>query len=100
MSTGVNRSGAVRIGGASGFWAIPPRRRRSCWPCPASTTSSTTTAETTMSIPARARGNPALGYATDFVQAAMAPHLREIRHAACAWWPTPAVSIRTPAAMR
>ncbi|MDR2154412.1 MAG: DUF1446 domain-containing protein [Burkholderiaceae bacterium] len=70
----------IRIGGASGFWgdsaiATPqllavPGLRYLVYDY---------LAETTMSILARARAkNPALGYATDFVQAAMAPHLADI----------------------
>ena len=70
----------VRIGGASGFWgdsalATPqllavPGLRYLVYDY---------LAETTMSILARARAkDPALGYATDFVHAAMAPHLAEI----------------------
>lgn len=73
-------SKTVRIGGASGFWgdsaiATPqllqvPRLQYLVYDY---------LAETTMSILARARAkDPALGYATDFVHAAMAPNLGAI----------------------
>ncbi|AOZ02829.1 terpene utilization protein AtuA [Cupriavidus sp. USMAHM13] len=80
MSTGVNRSGAVRIGGASGFWGDSAMATPQLLAVPGlDYLVYDYLAETTMSILARARArNPALGYATDFVQAAMAPHLREI----------------------
>ncbi|MDM0018473.1 acyclic terpene utilization AtuA family protein [Variovorax saccharolyticus] len=73
-------SKTIRIGGASGFWgdsaiATPqlltvPGLRYLVYDY---------LAETTMSILARARAkDPALGYATDFVHAAMAPNLAAI----------------------
>lgn len=71
---------SVRIGGASGFWGD------SCIATPQLLKVPGMQylvydylAETTMAILARARSkNPALGYATDFVSVAMAPHLQDI----------------------
>lgn len=71
---------AVRIGGASGFWGDSATATPQLLQVPGMQyLVYDYLAETTMSILARARNkDPALGYATDFVQAAMAPQLRAI----------------------
>ncbi|HEY9275270.1 acyclic terpene utilization AtuA family protein [Achromobacter sp.] len=71
---------AVRIGGASGFWGDSATATPQLLDVPGMQyLVYDYLAETTMSILARARNkDPALGYATDFVQAAMAPQLRRI----------------------
>ena len=70
----------VRIGGASGFWGDSAIATPQLLAVPGlQYLVYDYLAETTMSILARARAkDPALGYATDFVHAAMAPHLAEI----------------------
>ncbi|MGO4328643.1 acyclic terpene utilization AtuA family protein [Cupriavidus sp. 2TAF22] len=70
----------VRIGGASGFWGDSAIATPQLLAVPGlQYLVYDYLAETTMSILARARAkDPALGYATDFVQAAMAPHLGQI----------------------
>jgi len=80
MSTANRGKRTVRIGGASGFWGDSATATPQLLDVPGlDYLVYDYLAETTMSILARARAkNPALGYATDFVQAAMAPHLREI----------------------
>ncbi len=71
---------AVRIGGASGFWGDSATATPQLLDVPGMQyLVYDYLAETTMSILARARDkDPALGYATDFVHAAMAPQLRRI----------------------
>ncbi|MDR0275190.1 MAG: DUF1446 domain-containing protein [Burkholderiaceae bacterium] len=71
---------AVRIGGASGFWGDSAIATPQLLEVPGlHYLVYDYLAETTMSILARARAkDPALGYATDFVHAAMAPHLAAI----------------------
>ena len=71
---------AVRIGGASGFWGDSSIATPQLLRVPGlQYLVYDYLAETTMAILARARAkDPALGYATDFVTAAMAPHLGEI----------------------
>jgi len=73
-------SQTVRIGGASGFWGDSAIATPQLLAVPGlQYLVYDYLAETTMSILARARAkDPALGYATDFVQAAMAPHLAAI----------------------
>ncbi|SPD64685.1 protein of unknown function [Cupriavidus taiwanensis] len=70
----------VRIGGASGFWGDSAIATPQLLTVPGlQYLVYDYLAETTMSILARARAkDPALGYATDFVQAAMGPNLAEI----------------------
>ncbi|MGC3983379.1 MAG: DUF1446 domain-containing protein [Pseudorhodoferax sp.] len=70
----------VRIGGASGFWGDSAIATPQLLRVPGlQYLVYDYLAETTMAILARARAkDPALGYATDFVTTAMAPHLREI----------------------
>ena len=70
----------VRIGGASGFWGDSATATPQLLGVPGlQYLVYDYLAETTMSILARARAkDPALGYATDFVHAAMAPHLADI----------------------
>ncbi|CAG9167671.1 hypothetical protein LMG23992_00874 [Cupriavidus laharis] len=70
----------VRIGGASGFWGDSAIATPQLLTVPGMQyLVYDYLAETTMSILARARArDPALGYATDFVNAAMAPNLGEI----------------------
>lgn len=70
----------VRIGGASGFWGDSATATPQLLAVPGMQyLVYDYLAETTMSILARARvKNPALGYATDFVQSAMLPHLAQI----------------------
>ncbi|WP_454752993.1 acyclic terpene utilization AtuA family protein [Cupriavidus necator] len=70
----------VRIGGASGFWGDSAIATPQLLAVPGlQYLVYDYLAETTMSILARARAkDPALGYATDFVHAAMAPNLAEI----------------------
>ncbi len=73
-------SRSVRIGGASGFWGDSATATPQLLAVPGlQYLVYDYLAETTMSIMSRARTrDPALGYATDFVHAAMAPHLSEI----------------------
>ncbi|MGF6214236.1 acyclic terpene utilization AtuA family protein [Comamonas sp. 4034] len=73
-------SRSVRIGGASGFWGDSSIATPQLLQVPGlQYLVYDYLAETTMAILARARSkNPALGYATDFVSVAMAPHLREL----------------------
>ncbi|EHP42026.1 hypothetical protein OR16_16392 [Cupriavidus basilensis OR16] len=75
-----NPARTVRIGGASGFWGDSAIATPQLLEVPGlQYLVYDYLAETTMSILARARAkDPALGYATDFVQAAMAPHLGQI----------------------
>jgi hypothetical protein len=70
----------IRIGGASGFWGDSAIATPQLLAVPGMQyLVYDYLAETTMSILARARArDPALGYATDFVNAAMAPNLGEI----------------------
>lgn len=70
----------VRIGGASGFWGDSALATPQLLQVPGlQYLVYDYLAETTMAILARARGKDAsLGYATDFVQAAMAPHLKAL----------------------
>jgi hypothetical protein len=73
-------SRTVRIGGASGFWGDSAIATPQLLAVPGlQYLVYDYLAETTMSILARARAkDPALGYATDFVHAAMAPNLQAI----------------------
>ncbi|MCL1962281.1 MAG: DUF1446 domain-containing protein [Desulfovibrionaceae bacterium] len=73
-------SKTVLIGGASGFWGDSAIATPQLLAVPGlQYLVYDYLAETTMSILARARSrDPALGYATDFVQAAMAPNLAAI----------------------
>lgn len=73
-------SRTIRIGGASGFWGDSAIATPQLLAVPGlQYLVYDYLAETTMSILARARArNAALGYATDFVHAAMAPHLATI----------------------
>lgn len=73
-------SRSIRIGGASGFWGDSSIATPQLLQVPGlQYLVYDYLAETTMAILARARSkNPALGYATDFVSAAMVPHLREL----------------------
>ncbi|QKH36888.1 DUF1446 domain-containing protein [Achromobacter pestifer] len=70
----------IRIGGASGFWGDSATATPQLLEVPGlQYLVYDYLAETTMSIMSRARArNPAGGYATDFVTAAMAPHLAVI----------------------
>jgi len=70
----------VRIGGACGFWGDSAMATPQLLQVPGlQYLVYDYLAETTMAILARARAkDPALGYATDFVQAVMAPHLKAI----------------------
>jgi hypothetical protein len=70
----------VRIGGACGFWGDSAMATPQLMQVPGlQYLVYDYLAETTMAILARARAkDPALGYATDFVQAVMAPHLQAI----------------------
>ena len=70
----------VRIGGASGFWGDSAIATPQLLQVPGlQFLVYDYLAETTMAILARARAkNPAFGYATDFVDAAMAPHLKTL----------------------
>jgi len=70
----------VRIGGACGFWGDSAMATPQLLQVPGlQYLVYDYLAETTMAILAKARAkDPALGYATDFVQAAMAPHLKAI----------------------
>jgi hypothetical protein len=70
----------VRIGGACGFWGDSAMATPQLLQVPGlQYLVYDYLAETTMAILARARSkDAALGYATDFVQAVMAPHLRSI----------------------
>ncbi|CAD6560062.1 hypothetical protein LMG27952_07027 [Paraburkholderia hiiakae] len=73
-------SKTIRIGGASGFWGdsaiATPQLLAVPW---LQYLVYDYLAETTMAILARARvKDPSLGYATDFVHTAMAPHLAQI----------------------
>lgn len=72
--------GTVRIGGASGFWGDSAIATPQLLAVPGlQYLVYDYLAETTMAILARARTKaPELGYATDFVQHAMAPHLATI----------------------
>jgi len=74
------RAETVRIGGASGFWGDSATATPQLLTVPGlQYLVYDYLAETTMSILARARAkDPALGYATDFVNAAIGPHLPEI----------------------
>lgn len=71
----------VRIGGASGFWGDSSIATPQLLQVPGlQYLVYDYLAETTMAILARARSKkPELGYATDFVTAAMLPHLQAIR---------------------
>lgn len=71
---------SIRIGGASGFWGDSAIATPQLLEVPGlQYLVYDYLAETTMSILARARAkDPALGYATDFVHAAMAPNLAAI----------------------
>ncbi|MBB3179309.1 acyclic terpene utilization AtuA family protein [Variovorax sp. Sphag1AA] len=73
-------SRTIRIGGASGFWGDSAIATPQLLAVPGMQyLVYDYLAETTMSILARARAkDPALGYATDFVHAAMAPNLAAI----------------------
>ncbi|WP_322030924.1 acyclic terpene utilization AtuA family protein [Paraburkholderia sp. J76] len=73
-------SKTVRIGGASGFWGDSAIATPQLLSVPGlQYLVYDYLAETTMAILARARAKDAsLGYATDFVHAAMAPHLAQI----------------------
>lgn len=70
----------VRIGGASGFWGDSATATPQLLGVPGlQYLVYDYLAETTMSILARTRAkDPTLGYATDFVHTAMAPHLADI----------------------
>ncbi len=70
----------IRIGGASGFWGDSAIATPQLLAVPGlQYLVYDYLAETTMAILARARAkDPKLGYATDFVLAAMAPHLKDI----------------------
>lgn len=70
----------VRIGGACGFWGDSAMATPQLLYVPGlQYLVYDYLAETTMAILAKARAkDPALGYATDFVQAVMAPHLKTI----------------------
>lgn len=76
----MNPSRSVRIGGASGFWGDSAMATPQLLAVPGlQYLVYDYLAETTMSIMSRARAkSPDLGYATDFVNSAMAPHLDEI----------------------
>ncbi|WBY02871.1 DUF1446 domain-containing protein [Ramlibacter tataouinensis] len=73
-------SRTVRIGGACGFWGDSATATPQLLAVPGlEYLVYDYLAETTMAILSRARAkSPELGYAADFVQAAMAPHLRAI----------------------
>ena len=77
MSTAAQR---VRIGGACGFWGDSAMATPQLLQVPGlQYLVYDYLAETTMAILAKARAkDPALGYATDFVQAVMTPHLKAI----------------------
>jgi hypothetical protein len=79
MSTPTTRS-TVRIGGASGFWGDSALATPQLLAVPGlQYLVYDYLAETTLAILARARSkDPQLGYATDFVHSAMAPHLADI----------------------
>jgi hypothetical protein len=76
----MNGRRSIRIGGASGFWGDSATATPQLLTVPdLQYLVYDYLAETTMSIMSRARArDPALGYATDFVHVAMAPHLAEI----------------------
>ncbi|ADP19977.1 MULTISPECIES: acyclic terpene utilization AtuA family protein [Achromobacter] len=76
----MNRNRTVRIGGASGFWGDSAMATPQLLEVPGlQYLVYDYLAETTMSIMSRARAkNPGAGYATDFVTAAMGPHLATI----------------------
>lgn len=81
MSTAATQTqGSVRIGGACGFWGDSAMATPQLLQVPGlQYLVYDYLAETTMAILARARAkDPALGYATDFVQAVMTPHLKAI----------------------
>ena len=77
MSTAAQR---VRIGGACGFWGDSAMATPQLLQVPGlQYLVYDYLAETTMAILAKARAkDPALGYATDFVQVVMTPHLKAI----------------------
>ena len=79
QSTGSSRQ-RVRIGGACGFWGDSAMATPQLLQVPGlQYLVYDYLAETTMAILAKARAkDPALGYATDFVQAIMTPHMRTI----------------------
>ncbi len=79
-TTAQNTKPRVRIGGACGFWGDSAMATPQLLQVPGlQYLVYDYLAETTMAILARARAkDPALGYATDFVQAVMAPHLQTI----------------------
>ncbi len=79
-TTAQNAKQRVRIGGACGFWGDSAMATPQLLQVPGlQYLVYDYLAETTMAILARARAkDPALGYATDFVQAVMAPHLQAI----------------------
>lgn len=76
----MNASQVVRIGGASGFWGDSATATPQLLQVPGlQYLVYDYLAETTLAILARARAkDAALGYATDFVHTAMAPHLADI----------------------
>ncbi|ABF08606.1 acyclic terpene utilization AtuA family protein [Cupriavidus metallidurans] len=80
METSRSLPRTVRIGGASGFWGDSATATPQLLTVPGlQYLVYDYLAETTMSILARARAkDPSLGYATDFVHAAIAPHLAAI----------------------
>jgi len=74
-----NMSGSVKIGGASGFWGEAPYATAQLLAGDVDVIVYDYLAEITMSILARAKArNPEMGYASDFLTAAMGPNLSEI----------------------